>query len=435
MSLINHCSQECTKGELDIFLLPETQCSVESADYVYYKPISSLENNSPIEFLIPASGDEYIDVGDTFLHVVASIRKSDGTAFAPADTVGPVNNFLHSMFSDVCVTMNGKLISPPSNLYPYRAYLETLFNYSETSKSGHQSLALWYKDTPSKMNDIAGANVGLKNRKVLTAESKSIAMFGKLNVDIFGQSKYLINNVNLSVGLTRSKSSFCLMGPAATDAIVQIKSAVMRVRRVKISPQILIAHSKILSKTTAKYPISRVEMKSYTIPAGLLTASLNNIILGQLPVRIIVGFVMNTGVGGSYIQNPFNFRNLNINYFSLTRDGTPVSSVPLAPEFTDVAEDYCEAYYSTFSGIGMNTKDDSWGVTKTEYRGGYTLFCFDLTPDQSASSTQWSLRRNGVIGLDVRFDEQLAYSMSCVLYCEYQNLIEIDSDRRVTVDF
>ncbi|KAF4528492.1 hypothetical protein B566_EDAN016896 [Ephemera danica] len=217
-------------SELDISLLPETQCSVESADYVYYKPISSLENNSPIKFLIPASGDEYIDVGDTFLHVVALIRKSDGTAFAAADTVGPVNNFLHSMFSDVC--------------YPYRAYLETLFNYSETSKSGHQSLALWYKDKPSKMNDIAGANVGLKNRKVLTAESKPLAMFGKLNVDIFGQSKYLINNVNLSVGLTCSKSSFRLMGSAATEAIVQIMSAVMRVRRVKISPQILIAHSK-----------------------------------------------------------------------------------------------------------------------------------------------------------------------------------------------
>ncbi|KAF4527679.1 hypothetical protein B566_EDAN012645 [Ephemera danica] len=75
MSFINNCSHECTKGELDLFLLPETQCSVESADYVYYKPISSLKNNAPIEFQIPASGDEYIDVGDTFLHVVASIRK------------------------------------------------------------------------------------------------------------------------------------------------------------------------------------------------------------------------------------------------------------------------------------------------------------------------------------------------------------------------
>lgn len=435
MSFINNCSHECTKGELDLFLLPETQCSVESADYVYYKPISSLENNAPIEFQIPASGDEYIDVGDTFLHVVASIRKGDGTPFAAADTVGPVNNFLHSMFSDVGVTMNGKLITAPSNLYPYRAYLETLFNYNDTAKTSHQTLALWYKDTPGKMNNLTGENLGLKNRCILTSASQEIAVFGKLNVDIFGQSKYLINNVNISVTLTRSKNSFCLMGPSGTTALVKIKSAVMRVRRVKISPQILIAHSKILSKTTAKYPISRVEMKNYTIPAGLLTVSLNNIIMGQLPVRVIVGFVNNAAVSGNFQQNPYNFQHLKINYFSLTRDGTPVSSVPLLPEFSGIAEDYCEAYYSTFSGTSIHTKDDGWGISKTEYIGGYSLFCFDLTADQSASSTQWSLRRNGVLALDVRFDEQLPNTVSCILYCEYQNLIEICSDRRVTADF
>ncbi|KAF4527680.1 hypothetical protein B566_EDAN012646 [Ephemera danica] len=343
MSFINNCSHECTKAQLDLFLLPETQCSVESADYVYYKPISSLETNAPIEIQISAIGDEYIDVGDTFLHVVAT-----------ADSVGSVNNFLHSMFSDVGVTMNGKFITAPLNLYPYRAYLETLFNYNDTAKTSHQTLDLYTR----KMNKLTGENLRLKNRCILTSASQEIAVFGKLNVDIFGQSKYLINNVNISVTLTRSKNSFCLMSPSA--------------------------HSKILSKTTAKYQISRVEIKNYTIPAGLLTVSLNNIIMGQLPVRVIV-------------------------------DGTPVLSVSLLPEFSGIAEDYCEAYYSTFSGTSIHTKDDGW--------------------DQSASSTQWSLRRNGVLALDVRFDEQLPNTVSCILYCEYQNLIEICSDRRVTADF
>ncbi|KAF4528488.1 hypothetical protein B566_EDAN013035 [Ephemera danica] len=99
------------------------------------------------EFQIPASGYEYIDVGITFLHVVASIRRGNGTPFAAAETSGPVNNFLllQLVISDFGVTMNKKLISLITahlNLYPYRAYLETLFNYNDTAKTSHQTLAL-----------------------------------------------------------------------------------------------------------------------------------------------------------------------------------------------------------------------------------------------------------------------------------------------------
>jgi len=435
MSVINNCSRECFKGELDLFLLPETQCSVESAEYVYYKPIATIDTNSPIEFQIPASGDEYVDVGETFLYVVASITKEDSTALTNTDVVGPANNFLHTMFSDICVSMNGKLITPPSNLYPYKAYFEALFNYNETAKNSHQTLALWSKDTATKMDNSDDTNVGFKARSAYTALSKQVAMFGKLNVDIFGQSKYLMNNVNLTVTLSRSRNNFCLIGAAGTSAVVNIKAASLRVRRVKIAPQVLIAHTKILSKATAKYPITRVEMKNYTIPSGQSTVSLNNIILGQLPIRIIVGFTTNAAVNGSITLNPFNFQHFNLTYFSLTRDGVPVTSKPLLPVFTGDNIDYVESFYSTFSGTSIHTKDDGWGVTRTEYPDGYALSCFDLTPDQSASSTQWSLRKNGVIGLELRFSAALPSTLSCILYCEYQNLLEICADRRVTVDF
>lgn len=44
-----------------------------------------------------------------------------------------------------------------------------------------------------------------------------------------------------------------------------IKSAVLYVRKVKISPQILLAHSMALEKATAKCPIKRVVVKTYSI--------------------------------------------------------------------------------------------------------------------------------------------------------------------------
>ena len=81
-----------------------------------------------------------------------------------------MNLFLHSLFSQVDVSLNERLISPSTNTYPYRAMIETLLNYDEDAKSSQLSMALFYKDTPGKMDavnpvaDNADANLGLKAR-------------------------------------------------------------------------------------------------------------------------------------------------------------------------------------------------------------------------------------------------------------------------------
>jgi len=51
----------------------------------------------------------------------------------------------------------------------------------------------------------------------------------------------------------------------------------------------------MLSKTTAKYPLTRVEVKTFTIHAGV-GESIDNAILGQLPKRIIIGFIDNKAI-------------------------------------------------------------------------------------------------------------------------------------------
>lgn len=49
--------------------------------------------------------------------------------------------------------------------------------------------------------------------------------------------------------------------------------------------------------------------------------SLDNIILGQVPKRIIIGFVQNKASNGDRALNPFNSEHFGINYSSLYVDG------------------------------------------------------------------------------------------------------------------
>ena len=81
-----------------------------------------------IEFDITSSGDDYIDFANSYLYARAQIIRANGTALEAAGTVGPVNNFLHSLFSQVDLSLNGTMITSSTNTYPYRAYIENLLS-------------------------------------------------------------------------------------------------------------------------------------------------------------------------------------------------------------------------------------------------------------------------------------------------------------------
>ncbi|GFY12761.1 uncharacterized protein F54H12.2 [Trichonephila clavipes] len=136
--------------------------------WVQFHPITNVADGGPIEFLIPGSGDAYLDLSQTQLHVRAKIFKSDGKVITNENKVGPVNLFLHSLFSQVDVCLNERTVSSSNNTYPYRAIIETLLNHGYDSKTSQLTSELYYKDTAGRMNvydeNDKEPNEGFKSR-------------------------------------------------------------------------------------------------------------------------------------------------------------------------------------------------------------------------------------------------------------------------------
>ena len=105
--------------------------------------------------------------------------------------VGPVNLFLHSLFSQVDISLNGTLITASTNTYPHRAMLETLLSYGKDAKKSQLTSALFYKDQAGTMDSInfgdnpALRNDGLVKRRSIVRESREFDMMGRLHGDIF----------------------------------------------------------------------------------------------------------------------------------------------------------------------------------------------------------------------------------------------------------
>ncbi|GBM20215.1 hypothetical protein AVEN_216639-1 [Araneus ventricosus] len=212
MSLIHVDSQVAVKPELDLFLTPPTQTAIEKGQWLEYHPIANIRDGNPIEFSISGSGEDCIDLSATQLHVKVKILK-DNSNLGETEKVVPVNLLLHSLFSQVDVSLNDHLISASSNLYPFRSYIATLLNYGSDYKTSFLTSECFYKDSAGRFDetDPAEDNEGLKKRASLIEKSKVLDMIGNLHCNIFNQDRLFLNLVDLNVKLIRSKPEFCLI--------------------------------------------------------------------------------------------------------------------------------------------------------------------------------------------------------------------------------
>jgi len=435
MAFISDQSCECLKSELDLFSVPPTQTSIENGTWVEYHPLTNVGDDSPIEFDVNGTGEDYIDLANTMLLVRAKIVNVDGTNIADADPVGPTNLWLHSLFSQVDISLNGTQVTTSTNTYPYRAMIETLLSYGDDAKKSQLTSELFYADQPGRMDVVdfgeAARNSGLWARSRFTRGSRSVDMIGRIHADIFFQSRYLLNEVNVKIKLVRSTNTFSLIGANAFR--VKIETAVMFVRKVKLAPSVFLAHAKALENSTAKYPIRRAVCKTITIPNTFRDINIEKLFSGQLPSRLVVGLVANAAYNGANNRNPFNFANFNLMEISVYTDGQQQYGMkPLSTDFTNAL--YIRAYNTLFSGTGKVFKDEGNGISRTAFSEGNALYAFDLSPDL-AEEDHFNLQKQGSVRLVLKFRQALNENVSVIAYAEFENVLEIDRNRNVVYDF
>jgi hypothetical protein len=432
MAKVDADSCECLRSSLDLFSVPPTDAGISDGRWVEHRPTSAVTGGGPVEFNVSGTGDYYLDLAETLLCVKARLVGEDGTALAEATKTGPVNNFMSSMCSQVDVSLNGKVVSSSTNTYTYRAYVETLLSYGDDAKSSHMQASLWYKDTKGKMSDVADLNTGLVARRKLTVASKEVDMMGKLHVDVFKQKQYLLNDVDLRIRLVRSKDAFCLMAPAGEGAVkLEVTDAYLLVRKVKPNTALQLAYARELESRPAKYTITRVDTRVFSIAQGSRSVSKEDVFQGRIPKRLVIGCVTNKALNGHYQANPYDFQHFKANFVGVYADGQQLLGKPLQPDFTKGL--YVRAFHSMTAGIGKFDADEGNSVTREDYLAGYALYAFNLTPDLSEGDFL-SLQKQGSLRIEIHFGEALQESVDVFAYAEFDNVIQIDKNRNVVYD-
>ena len=447
-------SMECAKSELDLFSVPPTNTAIEEGHWDNIQPHPNFDQSPVIRFDITGTNSHYVDLAATELHVKFVIYNSRTEKLAPVKDIGLVNNFLHSMFEQCQVYLNNVAVENTNKCYAYRAYLENLLCYNNDAKENLLRGDFFFPEDEKNEDYKASSSTNLKTTTLITkaqvhsdptdttsakvnASADSWEAYGKIHCDIFNINKYMLNNIDIKLVFTRSSDSFCLLGAAGSKCVVSIADTFLRIRRVRVSNAVMLAHAMALEQTTAKYPIKRVLVKPFVIANNSSIFTISGIHFGIMPTRVVVGFVKTSAYGGTIEQDPFYFHHIGVNYLNLK---VASRALPYAQgiQMSYYKKNYTQGYMT----LHKNIREASHGISYENYMQGNTLYAFDLTPDL-CSADHFNLLKDGSLDLDVHLEndtttkalvtDKIGYT--AMFYLEFDNIIEITKERQVLVDY
>lgn len=409
MEYLHQSSMPASKSELSIFSIPPTQVAIDTHYEVDYRPAASLENGKTYELNIPSSED-FTDLSATMVHINLNILDDKGQIVNTENSVKLVSNFGNALFEQIDLILGTTNTSLANNMYHYQAYLENLL-YRHPCE----------------------AEKGVHDIETAVVPNKTYELYFRLNVPMCTQDKLLLSGVPIIFKFTRSTTHFPLISNTNTNYTIKINKFSLILRRVKLYPDAQVSILKTLEAFPAKYFITRSDTKGLTISKGVTNVTVENIFIGQLPKRIIIGFLDDKCLSGDIQKDPWKFEHFNINHICLNIDGVLYPSIPYTPNFeqTNAVREFVDLYRV----LGQDDGVPQMKLSYEKYLKDTVLFAFDIGGDLGAETGVLSLIKRGKVRLEIRFNKTLDKTIKAIIFGQYDNLITIDKDRQITIDY
>ena len=254
-----------------------------------------------------------------------------------------------------------------------------------------------------------------------------------IHSDLLYQQKLTPNGVDLTVKPHCHKPEFCLLSVDTTPAYkITIVDAILYVEKIELTPSVFNAINTLLNDKNAQYAITRTTPpKVFTVPRGQQSQHIDNAFLGEIPKRIAICMMDNDSYNGNYKKNPFNFQHYNLTQTGISVNGEEVPFKPMKLNFDD--KPIVTACNTLFSSTGKLHGNSGSIIKREDYSEGYPIIVADLTP--LTTGDNFDLKAKGTLSIDLVFKSPLAATINVLVYAEYDNVIEIDTNRNIIKDW
>ena len=364
-----------------------TDLTYQNTRYQTYLPVNAIAGTgvSQINFFIQKwAGPILVDINNALLAVKLGLTKSDGKTKVPDESVvAPINNILHSMFSEIRIYYNNTLMTPNGLNYGYKKYIETLVSYNTDNKTGALQAAGYYEDSRGKYNLIGRGNDGFAERlsrfatweqvtvetkkKWVAKDYKSDWFIGRWGTDL---TQPIINGIDVRIEMVLQKAKFFLMTGEDEEYQYRIDDIKLMVPIKTLTLPVMERIEQRLKTTDIIQAFRRVEITPFTIHKDTKNFLSEQLFPSQLliPARCIMVLVPETSYLGAYDANPYEFKckfgEANLTELVLTLNGERIDGMTIgAPSRT---MDFVQMYHY----LDQLNSGYSSGIELDDYKTG-----------------------------------------------------------------
>lgn len=426
----------------DYYAPQSLQSSIDTQNLVEVQPSNTITSSGPIDFTYTGAdiSRQYLDLAGSYFSFKVRARKLKDNAPdenpLATDEISCVQNLAHSMFRRIEVSLNDTPITDPNLFYPYRAYIQDLLSQNTEAQKFWMPMQGWTKrDAPGKFDSwrTSDGNTpgdAAKERNELLGTGKFVQLIMRPHVEGFNLGRFIPPGVKVKVEFTPTASDFVLKrGTGDARVRFEIAEALFHLHVINATHSQHLAVLSALSKLgNLKFNMTRTRIITKTIGAGSSNAPTEPLFAGQLPNRIILGMVSDDAQKGGLALNPFNFKPFGVNSLSLTVNGVNHPTKEFKPDWDNGL--YKREYMATITALNKGFSSDAVNITLNEFKDGYTLFAFDLTPDKNNPGSISDLG-TGHVYLNLTLATATTSAIQVLVFAEWDSLLEIDQARNV----
>ena len=377
-----------THSALDFFEGPSVLINYEgSFDQEVFPHVGC--RGPQLDSFVTSGNKNCIDLNRICLGLDVKLYNPDEKDAATPDNLLFSNNTLHSLFSDIEIFLNGKLITISNNNFHHAAFVGTELSTDPVSQRTW-TVYQGYRYRPNREKNLEVKNKIMK--KFADYGACSLYLYGAPHVDFLDCERLLLPGVTLHLHLYRSPIFCALENLTDLDAdavksldknppVVVIEKASLFVNKIVLSDTVKLSIERALTKSSAVYPYIENSTKIFIIQSGQNCFVKENIFGTEHFRRLTMCMVRNRFFrGATTASTPFSYEKFDLQKVELLRgNGLPIAGTPL-----NTSND-TRLFYNVITALGFERGGN--GVALEDYQDNHFYLVFDLTSTTEASKS------------------------------------------------
>ena len=326
---------------LELFTIPSTDITIDSYRMVPYS--QAMTGIVLITFTIPGL-DEFVDLGRSYFEIELKLNSSaangivadDGTKSDGTDTkfVYVTNNLAHGLFKQINLRLGGVLMSEQTDTYMYKAFIETILNYSRDEGSTLLAPQGWvnYMNVEEQLAGTAADNDititarwlhnntnALKTATKLFYGNNKATMIMYPHLAAMRTGRLLVPRVEMVMQLFCNTPDFFLFGTKSTaKKYVTLSREDIKVTfhlcRVQLNVSV---GNELMTKIDmrgqmANYPMVKSQIRTFSFDDKTTLWTEDQLFQGRLPDRLVVGLLDSKAFNGDLEYYPYAFQDFGV---------------------------------------------------------------------------------------------------------------------------